>query len=95
MNSCRTFDIVSRNGGEEFTAILLDCNYKHAIEIAEKLRKNVESNIFKLDNNVTTKITVSIGISSYPDMTKNINSLLNKADNALYLAKRTGRNKVC
>lgn len=95
INSCRTFDIISRNGGEEFTAVLLDCNYKHAVDIAEKIRKNVESNTFKLDNNATAKITVSIGISSYPDITKSINNLVSKADNALYLAKRTGRNKVC
>ncbi|MCI1477093.1 MAG: diguanylate cyclase [Clostridium beijerinckii] len=95
IDSCRTFDVISRNGGEEFTAVLLDCNYKHAVDIAEKIRKNVECNTFKLDNNATAKITVSIGISSYPDITKNINTLLSKADNALYLAKRTGRNKVC
>jgi len=95
VNSCRTFDIVSRNGGEEFTAILLDCNYIHAMEIAEKIRRNVQNNIFLINGYVTVKITVSIGVSSYPDITKDINTLLSQADKSLYSAKRTGRNKVC
>jgi diguanylate cyclase len=94
-NSCRSFDIVSRNGGEEFTAILLDCNCKHAIEIAERIRKNVEEALFTIEDNKQIHVTVSIGVASYPDSVVNINNILDSADDALYLAKRTGRNKVC
>ncbi|MBU3137666.1 diguanylate cyclase [Clostridium gasigenes] len=95
VRSSRGFDIVSRNGGEEFTVILLDCNCTHATTIAERIRKNVEEHIFTIEGNREINITVSIGISSYPDITTNINDLLTRADDALYLAKRTGRNKVC
>ncbi|GFZ32248.1 GGDEF domain-containing protein [Clostridium zeae] len=94
-NSCRSFDIVSRNGGEEFTAILLDCNCKHATEIAERIRKNVEEALFTIEGNKQIHVTVSIGVASYPDSVLNINNILHSADDALYLAKRTGRNKVC
>ncbi|GFP74570.1 GGDEF domain-containing protein [Clostridium fungisolvens] len=95
MNSCRSFDIVSRNGGEEFTAILLDCNCKHATEIAERIRKNVEEALFTIEDNKQIHVTVSIGVASYPDSVVNISNILDAADDALYLAKRTGRNKVC
>ncbi|MBU3088191.1 diguanylate cyclase [Clostridium gasigenes] len=95
VSSSRGFDVVSRNGGEEFTVILLDCNFTHATTIAERIRKNVEEYIFTSEGNRSINITVSIGISSYPDITTNINDLLAQADDALYLAKRTGRNKVC
>lgn len=95
VNSCRGFDIVSRNGGEEFTAILLDCDCRHAVTIAERVKKNVEEYTFIIQDNKEIKITVSIGVSSYPNIIKNISDLLAKADDALYLAKRTGRNKVC
>ena len=95
VSSSRSFDVVSRNGGEEFTVILLDCNCTHATTIAERIRKNVEEYIFSVEGNRAINITVSIGISSYPDISTNINDLLTQADDALYLAKRTGRNKVC
>ncbi|WML34242.1 diguanylate cyclase [Clostridium sp. OS1-26] len=94
INSCRSFDIISRKGGEEFTVILLDCNYERAIELAEKIRKTVEDHYFIIDKNKIIKITISIGASSYPNRTNNLNDLLYEADNALYFAKRNGRNQV-
>ncbi|AWI06715.1 GGDEF domain-containing protein [Clostridium drakei] len=92
--SCRSFDIVSRNGGEEFTIILLDCDSNHSYKIAEKVRINIEKHCFKLPNGEKLNITVSIGVSSYPDKVKDINNILKIADDALYLAKRNGRNRV-
>ena len=93
-DSSRTFDIVSRKGGEEFTVILLNCNHEQAMEIAERIRGNVENHLFIIKNNKYIKITVSIGISSYPSLTKNLNDLIHEADEALYCAKRNGRNQV-
>jgi len=94
VNTCRSFDIISRNGGEEFTVILLGCNYEQALNIAENIRKNVEDYFFFIENNIKIKITVSIGVSSYPDKTDNPNLLLKKADEALYIAKNQGRNRI-
>lgn len=92
--TCRSFDIVSRNGGEEFSVILLDCPSNYAIKISEKIRKNVEDNLFILSNGEKIKITVSVGIATFPDTTEDISVLLEQADTALYNAKKTGRNKV-
>lgn len=94
VSSCRSFDIISRKGGEEFTIILLNYNYECAIELAEKIRKTVEDYYFIIDKNKKIRITVSIGVSSYPNRTNNLNDLLHEADNALYFAKRNGRNQV-
>jgi diguanylate cyclase len=93
--SARSFDIVSRNGGEEFTVMLLDCSQKQAVDIAERIRNAVQRHSFILSNGTEISITVSIGIASYPDTTLELEKLLEQADIALYAAKRTGRNKVC
>jgi len=93
-DTCRSFDIVSRNGGEEFSAILLDCSAIKAVEIAEKIRKRVENHKFSVSDRNLINITISIGVSAYPEVTDNVDNLLGYADNALYSAKRTGRNKV-
>ena len=94
ISSCRSLDIVSRKGGEEFAVILLDCNYEHAIKIAEKIRKNVCDFDFIIEENKKIKITVSIGVSSYPHNASNSNELVSKSDAKLYFAKRNGRNQV-
>lgn len=94
VNTCRTYDVVSRMGGEEFSVILLDCSESKAVKIAEKLRENVEDNDFYISDNEAIKITISIGISSYPKLTNQIDNLLENADTALYQAKNSGRNKV-
>ncbi len=90
----RSFDIVSRNGGEEFTVLLLDCSLVKANEIAESIRARVENQSFQLTKQ-NVHVTVSIGISSFQETTKDANQLIDDADKALYEAKKTGRNKVC
>lgn len=94
IDTCRSFDIVSRNGGEEFSVLLLDCSPSHAVEIAEKLRSTIENYKFILNDNTKINITVSIGVATYPDTTSDLDKLFEDADSALYIAKRSGRNKV-
>jgi len=94
IDTVRVFDVVSRNGGEEFSILLLDCPSSHAIEIAERLRKKVETHKFNISDKVNLNVTISIGVSTYQDTTNKIDNLLEDADKALYEAKRTGRNKV-
>lgn len=93
-NTCRDFDIVSRNGGEEFSVMLMDCIQQQAVIIAERIRLAVENYSFTLSSGKTINITISIGISTYPDTTRDFSKLIKEADIALYEAKRTGRNKV-
>lgn len=92
--SCQSFDIISRNGGEEFSAILLDCPLERAIVVAEQIRKNVEHHRFVLSSGKEIKVTVSIGVSSFPEHTFDAEKLVEHADIALYNAKREGRNVV-
>ncbi len=91
----RSFDVVSRNGGEEFTVLLPDTSVVRAKDIAEHIRKTVESTEFSLSGGGVIKVTVSVGVASYIDTTENPGMLIEDADKALYAAKKTGRNKVC
>lgn len=93
--SCRSFDIISRNGGEEFSVLLLDCPSSKALKIGERIRETVENHKFILLDGSYINVTVSIGIATFPDNTINKEILIKLADEALYKAKKTGRNKVC
>ena len=93
--SCsRPSDIVSRNGGEEFSLLLKNCSYSQALEIAERLRGIVENHRFSLPNGKELKITISLGASTYLETTQCLEEFIKQADDTLYKAKRTGRNKV-
>jgi len=85
----RKIDIIARYGGEEFSIILPNTNKKDALVLAERLRKAVES------NKNMKNITISIGIACFPQDSDIKEELIAKADNALYKAKETGKNKVC
>jgi diguanylate cyclase len=91
----REEDIVSRNGGEEFSIILPHCNYEKAKEIAERIRRKVEEQPFYLSDNKRINLTVSVGIAAYYDELEKPYMLFQEADDALYHAKRNGRNIVC
>lgn len=94
INTCGSSEVVSRNGGEEFSVLLLDCYPNHAVRIAENIRTAVENYPFELNDGTKINITVSIGVSTYPDITLDPDKLFEEADSALYRAKHTGRNKV-
>jgi len=91
----RSSDFVARWGGEEFVGLLPNLDSHGACEVAEQIRKNIASYPIPTDNGVITALTVSIGINTLipvPDTT--IGDFINKADNALYMAKEAGRNRV-
>ncbi|MBX0356870.1 diguanylate cyclase [Halobacillus sp. Nhm2S1] len=94
-NTVRSFDIVSRNGGEEFTVILMDCPTDRARDISERIREKVENHSFLLTTGQMIHVTVSIGLACYNETTSEPKLLIKEADHALYDAKQTGRNKVC
>lgn len=92
---CRSVDTVSRNGGEEFSVLLPDCAIERAQEVAERLRAAVEAHPFPIEGGSPLRITISIGAAAYPDDAMQADELLRRADDGLYRAKRTGRNRVC
>ena len=93
----RSADIVSRNGGEEFAILLLDCGHRQAVATAESIRQAVEKYHFALPDGHTTRLTISIGVAVYPDHCDDHDDddFFEQADRALYEAKNTGRNRVC
>lgn len=93
--NCRTFDIVSRLGGEEFCILLFDCSKNKTFEIAWRINKVVEKHKFVIGENKFLDVTVSIGVAVYPETTSKLKDIKEEADKALYKAKRSGRNKVC
>ncbi|NPC92671.1 diguanylate cyclase [Bacillus sp. WMMC1349] len=94
-HSIRSSDLVSRNGGEEFTVLLLDCPLNRALEVSERIRASVENHVFPLSCGEKVSITVSIGVACTGGTADDSSTLIEMADKALYQAKRTGRNKVC
>ena len=92
----RSVDFPARWGGEEFAVLLPGTELNGALIVAERIRKNIEKEKISCTNGDITRITVSIGVNvCLPKQDISIQNYINEADNALYEAKRTGRNKVC
>jgi diguanylate cyclase len=94
-SSTRTEDIVSRNGGEEFSILFPKCSINQAKEITDRIRKKVQEHSFVVPKKGSIHITISAGIAEYNPCIQNKDQLLEFADDALYLAKHSGRNLVC
>jgi diguanylate cyclase (GGDEF)-like protein len=89
-NGCRTTDVVTRIGGEEFAIILTETDINGALMYAEKLRAAIADNTgFK------QQITVSLGVAELSEQILEAEVLLDQADRALYEAKGKGRDRVC
>jgi len=95
MHECvRPYDKIGRIGGEEFMIVLGDCNSSEGIEIAERIRKSIGDQFFEFAGNKITA-TVSIGVAAtIANQTFEKELLISAADQALYKAKREGRNTV-
>ena len=95
MKDCvRNTDIVTRYGGDEMAIILLEVNKPLAMEVSDKLRREIEKRSFVWQG-TTVKITVSIGVAAaLEEGIQDWNTLVNAADQALYSAKDGGRNRV-
>lgn len=94
-SNIREVDIVARYGGEEFIIILPEANREEAKKIAERIRSKVEKCNFADEKNYSErKITISLGITSCFQENITPQGLVQKVDQALYLAKGKGRNRV-
>ena len=94
-NTIRNDDIFIRFGGEEFLLFIHRKNTQEmlATQIAQRIRHTIEEKVFTY-NNITLKVTVSMGITCAPEHFKNISDAIKHADELLYIAKREGRNRV-
>jgi diguanylate cyclase (GGDEF)-like protein len=95
----RSGDAATRFGGEEFAAFLLDAQMGQAMVAAERIRNSIETQEFTVVRTGQPEskhhVTISIGISAFPEDSSDPIELVEMADSALYRAKREGRNRVC
>jgi diguanylate cyclase (GGDEF)-like protein/PAS domain S-box-containing protein len=91
----RGIDVIGRVGGEEFAVVLPQTDTEHALEVADRLRQSIDDAEVVLDQGLPLRFTVSIGVATLAGASSNIDTLLSQADQGLYQAKNTGRNKVC
>ena len=92
--SIRTIDLACRTGGEEFVVVLPATEVATAEKIAERIRRSVAGKPFNAGPNCVLNITVSAGVAALNGIDDKVDSLLKRADQALYRAKREGRNRV-
>jgi diguanylate cyclase (GGDEF)-like protein/PAS domain S-box-containing protein len=90
----RGHDLLGRLGGEEFAVFLPCCSRAEAAQIAERIRRSVETNRVPLGDDATIQVTLSIGAICVLDDEAGIAELLTRADQALYRAKAGGRNRT-
>jgi diguanylate cyclase (GGDEF)-like protein len=91
--SClRTMDTAYRYGGEEFTSILPETIGKEALKVGERIREAIERERF-IENSEIVTITISVGVTEY-SYNENPATFVKRADQAMYLSKRKGRNQV-
>jgi len=92
-NVLREHDVLARVGGEEFAALLPRCKIETGVETAERIRNKIAAAFVISKKGKKVMVTVSLGLTSLT-ITDDNNSLLERADTALYQAKETGRNRV-
>lgn len=85
--------IAARYGGEEFVMVFPDCNVDECSLFVEEMRELVNDMSLECDGQIV-KTRVSVGIASYPETCDRVHELLNRADEAMYYSKKSGRNRV-
>lgn len=91
----RAYDLAARYGGEEFCLVLPDTDMPTALVAAERIRTSTEAMICKPELK-DLKLTISLGVACFSnDSDETLDSLMSRADKALYRAKENGRNQVC
>lgn len=94
MRHVRTHDVAARFGGEEFVMLLPETSLGGAVVVAERIRTAVENVDFN-SSGCRHNVTISIGVAEYLGDGTDVEEVIKKADEALYKAKSSGRNRVC
>jgi diguanylate cyclase (GGDEF)-like protein len=95
LDCVRQIDTLARYGGDEFTILLVDTPLRGGVAVAERIRRTVAETIFEGTGGAPIRLTISIGVSTFPDHARDREGLLDAADKAMYRAKSKGRNCVC
>jgi len=91
----RQVDTLARYGGDEFTILLADTDSEGGMVIAERIRNTVKETLFEGGRGTPIRLTISIGVASYPRHATDRDGLLDAADKAMYRAKSLGRDCCC
>ncbi len=89
----RDVDLIARYGGEEFVLLLIETNGEQALPVAQRLKQLVEVHPIQAYDELLTQ-TISVGLAIYPNHAHSLPELIERADQALLMAKRSGRNRV-
>ncbi len=95
VSNVRRADLAARYGGEEFVVLMPNTSAAEAFLVAEKIRAAVAATEVELPELGAVRLTVSVGVAAYPENTKTATELFGLADDALYEAKREGRDRTC
>ena len=90
----RKDELLARYGGEEFVIVMPESTLEQASLLAEKVRKLIEETKFHFEEH-TIPVTVSVGVANHYSKLQDVDAFIKAADEALYRAKETGRNRVC
>jgi diguanylate cyclase (GGDEF)-like protein len=91
----RQIDTLARYGGDEFTILLVDTEHQAGLQVAERIRRLVADTLFEGEGGAPIRLTISIGVATYPQNARDRDGLLDLADKAMYRAKSLGRDCVC
>ncbi|GAA5784478.1 sensor domain-containing diguanylate cyclase [Chitiniphilus shinanonensis] len=89
----RPYDLLARYGGEEFIILITQTSLGAASRLAERIRRKIASAVFQY-RETPLRVTISLGVAEYATSDESFETLVNKADKALYKAKHRGRNRV-
>ncbi len=90
----RGIDLACRLGGEEFLIIMPDTDIARAYQVGERLRACIAADTFTVDAATRIRVTASVGLATLERVDDTPETIFKRADNALYAAKRRGRNRV-
>ncbi|HET6464046.1 MAG TPA: sensor domain-containing diguanylate cyclase [Nitrospiria bacterium] len=95
VENLRDVDIIARYGGDEFVVVLPETNVETAVRITHRLHKSLKAHEFLKEEGLQIRMSASFGVAGYPEHAMTKRDLVRMADQAMYVAKNSGRDQIC